>query len=185
MNEQMRKQLSTYKRNLENKRIQGLIFSFLLVFTIIVFDLIGVYSLVKVTGRRLQTLSDLNELNADLETKSKNIDTLKAKLNESKFYLSMLEVAVPKERKIENYMMDLVGAAAGNGIKQKKMQTKHLEDEYVELRASFQGPPFQIYPFIQSIEAIDRLSVVKEFTYSLEGATAHIQVTLKAFYLER
>ncbi len=185
MNEQMRKQLNTYRRNLENKRLQSIIFSFLLVFTIIVFDLIGIYSLVKITRRRLLTLSELNELNAKLEMKSKNIDTLGVKLNESKFYLNMLEVAVPKERKIEDYMLGLVNAAAVNGLKQKKMQNQHTEDDYVELRATFQGPPFQIHPFIRSIEDINRLSVVRKFTYSLEGDTAHIQIFLRAFYLER
>ncbi len=185
MNEQMRKQLNTYRRNLENKRIQSIIFSFLLVFTILVFDLIGVYSLVNITRRRLLTLSELNELNESLEAKSKNIDTLKVKLNESRYYLNMLEVAVPKERKVEDYMVGLVNAAARNGLKQKRMQNLHTEDEYVDLRATFQGPPFQIHPFISSIEDIHRLSVVRKFTYSLEGDTAHMQIFLRAFYLER
>jgi len=185
MNEQMRKQLNTYKRNLENKRMQSIIFSFILVFIILTFDLIGIYSLVKITRRRLLTLSELNELNIKLETKSKNMDTLSAKLNESKFYLNMLEVAVPKDKKTEKYMIDLVDAAAGNGLKQKRMQTQNIDDEYIDLRANFQGPPFQIYPFIKSIEAIERLSVVRKFTFNLEGDTAHIQVSIRAFYLER
>ncbi len=185
MNEQMRKQLNTYRRNLENKRMQSIIFSSLLVLIIVVFDLFGIYSLVIITRRRLQTLSDLRKLNTELEIKSKNIDTLRVKLNESKYYLNMLEVAVPKEKNVEAYMVALVDAAAGNGLKQQKMQRQSTDDEYVELRANFQGPPFQIHPFIKSIEDIKRLSVVKKFTYELEGNTAHIQVYIRAFYLKR
>ena len=146
MNEQMRKQLNTYRRNLENKRLQSIIFSFLLVFTIIVFDLIGIYSLVKITRRRLLTLSELNELNAKLEMKSKNIDTLGVKLNESKFYLNMLEVAVPKERKIEDYMLGLVNAAAVNGLKQKKCRINILKMIMLSLEQPFKGRLFKFTP---------------------------------------
>jgi len=185
MNEQMRKQLNTYRRNLENKRIQGYIYSSILVFTIIVFDFVGIHSLIKITRRRMRTYSELSKLTTNLEIKSRNIDFLKTKLNESRFYLNMLNVAVPKEKKVEMYMVDLVNAAARNGLKQNRMQRRTTTDEYVELRATFQGPIFQVHPFIESIESIDRLSVIHKFSYILDDETAHVEASIRIYYLER
>ena len=181
----MRVQLSTYRRSLENKKVQNLIYSFALLYIILVLDVLGIYSLVRVTNRRLETYRNLSELNGDLKAKSGTIGQLKVKLDESKYYLSRLDVLVPKERMTEDYMIDMVDAAARNGLKQKGIKVTKTLDEYVEFRAIFQGPVFQIYPFIRSIESIDRLSSIREFDYSLDGETANLWASIRIYYLKR
>jgi Tfp pilus assembly protein PilO len=185
MNEQLRKQMSTYRRTLENRKIQSLIYSSLLLITIIVFDFAGVYSLYRISMQKYQTLTKLRKLVADLNQKSENTHLLKQKLDESKFYLDELEKAIPKTQRVEDYTAELVKVAASKGFKHRKMNIQHIEKEFVLLRAYFQGPSSQVGPLISAIESMERLASVQSFRYNVSGETAEMSMYIKIYYLER
>jgi hypothetical protein len=185
MNEQLTKQLSTYKRTLENRKVQSTIYTILILVTIFLFDLYGIYTLIKVTKNRHTTLQKLDKLNNDLEYKRDRTDILKKKLEESQLYLDMLENVVPKKPLVENYMVDLVGIAAKHGFKQERLQKRRTVDNYVEVRVFLKGQRDQFVPFIQSLEKTDRLSVINRLYYSLEEETVNVELAIKIYYLER
>ena len=185
MNEKVTKHLGAYKRSVENKKFQSSAYSILLVFTILVFDIFGLQSMVDITVRRFDALKNLNQLVEDLSYKKDSTDLLKQKLKDSQYYLNILEEVVPLEPKVENYMVSLVQVAAKHGYKQSKLVKRDSRDDYVELRASFQGSPNQMGPFIRSLEAQDRLSVIKSFYYSIVENTVNLEVTVRIFYLYR
>lgn len=185
MNKKLRVQLNTYKRSLENRRVQSLIYSFFLVFILIVFDIIGLYSLYKITSRKLATYVDITKLNVDLNIKRIDSESLNSRLEESKLYLSRLDVAIPKEHQTEAFAVEIVEAAAKSGLKHRKFHRLTNTDEYVDVRITLQGPSSQIYPFIREVESMDRLTVVKSFDYVLDVDTAYLQVVIRVFYIER
>jgi len=185
MNENVKKQLSSYKRSIENKQFQSSAYTIILIFTIIVFDIFGLQSLVDITVRRFDTLENMNKLIKDLEFKRDNTELLKQKLNDSKYYLNMLEESVPKERKVEKYMVSLVQVAAKHGYKQDKLVIRETRENYVEVRASFKGSTAQLEPFISAIEDQVRLLLVQSIHYSIVENTVDLQVVLRIFYLSR
>jgi len=185
MNEKVTKQLGVYKRSLQNRKFQSNAYSILLVFTILFFDIFGLQSMIDITVRRFSTLKELNQLVVDLSYKEDSTSLLKRKLEDSQFYLSRLEEVVPLEANVEKYMVNLVQVAAKHGYRQNKLVKRDTKDNYVEMRASFQGSPNQMEPFIRSIEAQDRLLVIKSFYYSVVEDTVNLEVVIRIFYLDR
>jgi len=185
MNEKINKQLNAYKRSLENKKIQSNAYSFLLVFTILFFDLFALQSMVDITVRRFDIHESLNNLVDDLVYKNDSTELLKQKLSDSQHYLAMLENAVPTDQRAEDYMVDLVQTAAKHGYKQDRLSRRDGIDNYAQLRASFQGSPDQMEPFIRSAEAQDRLSVINSINYSVVENTVNLELGIRIFYLDR
>lgn len=185
MNEQLTKQLGDYRRSLEDKKIQSTIYTFFILITIFFFDAYGVYSLLKITKNKHETLQKLEKLNTDLVYKKDQIDMLKDKLEESQFYLDMLEKVVPKEPLVEDYMVDLVGTAAKHGYKQEKLQRRNVKDNYLELRVFLKGQEDQFVPLMESLEKRDRLAVIDRAYYDVIEDTVNLELVVHIYYLER
>lgn len=185
MNKQLKNQLNTYKRTLENKRAQSFIYSFLLVFILVVLDIAGIYSLVRLTRRKLKTFSELSKITVDMEIKVKKFNELEEKLRDSKLYISELNKAIPKERQVDSFAVKEVELSARNGMKHKRLRRLNEEENYVDVRLTLQGASAQIHPFISDLESLDRLVVVKSFDYKQEEQTAYLEVEARLFYLRR
>ncbi len=185
MNEQLRKQLNTYRRSLENKRMQVSIYSVLLIIILLGYGLAGTYLLYKVTRKRIQTISEISRLVTDLHIKKYDMEEMKQKLSRSKSYIEKVNTAIPKEVMMEDFMVDLVNVAARNGFKQNRMNRRSAEGNRLELNVTFQGSDAQVHSLIDSIESLDRLTAVENLNLRTIEETATVSLVLSIYYLEK
>lgn len=185
MNQQLTKQLNTYKRTLEDRKLQSSIHTILIIITILFFDAFGIYSMVKITKRRHATVQDLQKLNESLVYKKDQTELLKKKLKDSQVYLDMLEAAVPTNPQIEDYMVKLVQIAAKYGYKQDELVRRKMEDSYVKVRASFEGQREQMPNFIEAVESLDRLSTIEDMHYVIIEDTVKLELVVNIYFMDR
>ena len=185
MNERFSRQVNTYRRSLEDKKIYTTLYAVLLVFALVVYGLLGIVPLVQVTRRKLTTLADLKTLNRNLEMKRDSLSDVKDKIDLARAYIYGLDEAVPVQPTVETYMVGLVGSAATTGFKQRSLYVQTFDDESLELSATFQGSALQLASMLQALEAAERLTVLERFNYTLREETANLDMVLKIYYLER
>ena len=185
MNEQLKKQLNTYKRSLENKRMQVSIHTLLLVVIVVFYGFVGTYLLIKVTRERLTAMSDLTRLVVDLTIKKGNIEEMKQKLAKTEFYIERVNLAVPKETMLEDFMIDLVNVASRNGFKQKRLYRRSFDENTLELNVTLQGANAQVPSLIEAIESMDRLVTIERFSLRTIEETATVSLVLSIYYLEK
>lgn len=185
MNQQLKKQLNAYKRTLEDRKLQSSIYTALIILTVLFFDAFGIYSMVKITKRRYQTTQQLQKLNDSLTYKKDQIDLLKKKLKDSQVYLDMLEKAVPTTPLVEDYMVSLVRTGAKYGYKQDELIRRRMEDNYVKLRASFEGQKTQMPNFVKAVESLDRLAVIEDLHYTIVEDTVKLELVIDIYFMNR
>ncbi len=185
MNDRLKKQLHTYKRSLENKKVYASLYTIVLLFTLVIYGFFGVYPLIRVTERKFNTLNELTDLNRRLLKKKANINDTKEALEKARFYTNELESAIPLRPEVEDFMVSLVGEAGSDGYRQRNFYIQDVLDGEVTLRAKLRGSAGQFTFLIADIETMDRLTKINSFRYSLREDTASVEVNLMIYFLER
>lgn len=185
MNDRLKKQLYTYKRRLEDKKIYTGVYTIILFLSIIIYGLFGLLPFYKVTREKMQTINNLKDLNSKLSLKVDDMIAMRDTLEKVKFYTQNLEGAITTSPKLEDYLVDLVTAAGGKGFSQKSFYKQGQKDGVTNLAVRFQGSSGQLLPFIKSVENIHRLTKITGINYNIREDIADVQLKLQIFYLER
>ena len=183
MNEEVRKKISTYRRSLEDTKVSTAVYSFLFVVAFIIYGILGAYPLSKVLVRKYNTIKDLRELNGKLDEKNNYLLRMQTQLLSANPYLQGLEKIITPKPAIQNYMVQLVEAAAKSGFKQRSMIIQSMQNGQAALRVSFQGSPEQLGKLIDSIEKMERLSTVDALNYMVREDTANVEISVRIYYL--
>lgn len=183
MNEAIRNKISSYRREVEDQRVNSSIYSLILVVTVLVYGFFGIIPLYRVLVHKYSTYRELTALNKKLMDKKESIDAVKAKLAEAAFYIEELDKVVSPDTAIEDYMVALVNNAATTGFKQRSLVLQGEADSEINLRVNFQGSETQLTALIESLENMQRLTIIDSFNYSQREDTANVELALHVFYL--
>lgn len=183
MNDQIKKHLYTYKRNMENKKVYTGIYTFVLFFSFFVVGIFGFISLTLTIRDKRETISELKELNRKLIIKRDDVREMRKVLEGVRFYTDSLERNVPMSPKTEEYFVNLSLVANSTGFKQVSFNKSGEEGGIVDLRVRYKGSPSRLLYLIEAVESMERLTKLKEFSYRVAEGSAQLDTSLEIYYL--
>lgn len=185
MNDRLKKQLYTYKRSLEDKKVYTSLYVLLLFITIFVYGMFGLFSLYKVTREKINTINNLKNLNSRLSYKVDDMLAMRDTLQQVRYYTQNLERAITTSAKLEDYIVSLSNAAGGAGFSQKNLYKQAAKGGEIDLLVRFQGSSNQLLPLIKAVENLHRLTKITGINYNIREDTAMVELRLKIYYLDK
>lgn len=176
------KQINEYKRELENRKLRAKLFGMIIFIVITFYGILGCGPFVNVLQRKAQTIKELENLNSQLERKKGILQNLELDLPSYQESLSQLEVAVPQDTDLEEYLVILVNTAASSGYTHKAFIVTKVGEGEAVINVKLEGTKFFLYSLLAAIEDLDRLSEIQSVSYSFSEDTASVNLVIRIFY---
>jgi hypothetical protein len=182
--EQLEKQINTYKRMTDTESFQNYTYTIIIFFTLIAYILFGILPLTRTLLAKADTVKELETLNSKLYQKKEALSQLELDILESEKYLSSLVKAVERDTYVERFMVSYIDTISRSGFKQTSMNVNPGKENNVEIRSRVQGAASQFVPLIKGIEQMQRLVVIKGFSFNIKEADASANLNMEIFYLK-
>jgi len=153
----------------QNDLIMVRVYAFLFVLNLIVVVPLSVKAADSI-GKRNELKSRLVSIKTDMEAKLDQLRQSSVVYSEALSYKNDLEIALPSESDVENYLVSLVETFGGVGYVLTDLNVSPRKSEgEVELSLNMEGDPSNIGRVIEALESMPRITEVQEISVNFNG----------------
>lgn len=177
--------LNVFKRMFSSQRVSSRIYLLLLLLTILLYGLAGIFPLTGIIVKKVTVQKELEELNTSLADKLDRLSGLEGILNKADEYTGYLGEAIPTKPNEQVFITKMASLAGRCGFKQRGVTFQVSENGELKTNIRYEGMFSQIPYLVGEIEKMPRVAKITKFDYSLHEGVANVNVELTIYYAEK
>lgn len=154
------------QRELQNANVEFKMHAFIFAVTFFVFFLIGIVPLSTVIRTKILLLSEMQDRYATMQGNIVRLQQAQTALENNKVGINYMDVYMPVETSIQNYILDLIDTVSSSAfiVKGFAQDPSYKIEGQVDLSITLEG---NAYPteIVKKIETLKRVTQVKSVTF--------------------